>query len=74
MKELYYYEWSDDRIDWRLGEIFFDILPCVNDARDCPYAVRFKKIKADFSDAQDVHPDLLETARDQIYLLEKLLQ
>lgn len=74
MKELYYYEWSDDRINWKLGGIYFDILPCVDKARHCPYAVRFKKIIADFSDANDVHPELLKEAREQLHLLEKLFQ
>jgi hypothetical protein len=74
MKEIYYYEWSDDRIDWKFGGVFFNILPCVDKARQCSYAVRFKKTTADFSNTEEVSLNLVKTAKDQIQLLEKLFQ
>ena len=73
MKEIYYYEYSDDGIEWTLGKPAFSLLDCVDKARKCCYSFRITKVELN-SLGKFVSFEEIDEALDQLNLLEKIFQ
>ena len=73
MKEIYYYEYSDDGGGtWFYGEPSFSLLKCVDNARKISYRWRIQK--ASFSDSILVTQEAVDRSLDELLILEKLFQ
>lgn len=72
MKELYYYEYSDDGIDWKNGGAAISLLSCLDKARKCSYSWRIKR--ATITSEEIIQAEEIKPVFEQLYLLEKLFQ
>lgn len=72
MKQIYYAEYSDDRIDWYYLCCSFYLLHCVDKARQQPYPWRIRK--ATMIDEEGVWETEIQDAIKQLNLLEKIFQ
>ena len=67
MKDVYFYEYSDNLIDWRLGGYFDSLLRCVDNAEQCCYSYRIKKAKV--SDPEPVSIEERNQALEQLKVI-----
>jgi hypothetical protein len=72
MRDLYFYEYSDDLIDWRLGGYFESLMKCVDNAEQCCYSYRIKKAKV--SDPEPVSREERNQALKDLIAINKILK
>lgn len=69
MKEVYYYEYSDDQIDWTIGECSFSLIKCVDMAQRCRFPWRIKTYNGHW-----IKNHVIEEALKQLRILEKITE
>ena len=72
MNEIFYYEYSDDGVNWTLGEPAFSLLKCIDKARKISYRWRIKK--ADVGTGFLLTQESVNKAIDDLLILEKLFE
>jgi hypothetical protein len=72
MKELYYYEYSDDGISWTRGGAAISLISCIDKARQCDYRHRIKR--AIIAREEIVSEDEIKPEFEKLLILEKLFQ
>lgn len=74
MKEIYYYETTDDAgMTWWLGKPSFSLVGCVDKARRSCYPYRITKVELK-DKSELVSYDLIEKARQELEILDKIFQ
>jgi hypothetical protein len=72
MQKLYYYEYSDDGEQWRLGESATSLFSCIDKAQKCCYSWRIKRVL--IAAEQTITQDEIDPVFEQLRILEKLFQ
>jgi len=74
MKEIYYYELTDDGgLTWTIGKPAFSLLNCLDMARKCSFPYRITK--AHLGDhGQFVSFEDMDKALDELNILDKIFQ
>ena len=74
MKEIYYYETTDDGgITWLLGKPSFSLIGCVDNARQSCYPFRITKTQTE-SLGEFASYEEIDTALEQLRTFDKLFQ
>ena len=76
MKELYYYEHTDDGgVTWFLGEPSFSLIGCVDKARRFSYPYRVLKVQLnDTDEAEFIYREQLKEVELTLEALDKIFK
>ena len=72
MKEVFYYEFSDDGKDWVFGDCAKSLISCLDKARKCPYRVRVKRAR--LSDHVVVGKKRIQESLEELQLLDQIFE
>jgi hypothetical protein len=71
--KIYYYEFSDDGIDWQVGGLSWSVINCIDIAQQQPYRWRIKK--SEMSKVSElVSDEEIAKSREILNILTKIFQ
>lgn len=71
--KIYYFEYSDDQINWQIGHISWSIANCVDMAQQQPYPWRIMKSEMT-KIPEPVSEEEIEKSKEILNILNKIFQ